>query len=105
MRGLSWRKRWPRRGGVLGWRKLFPVEGDSAVAELRFDEATWAEIWLENIQLNQVGGDRTEGARVRIRLSSLPEPVGLDDLLELIEEARTWLIKNERGRVPLEFDE
>jgi hypothetical protein len=114
-----------RDSGAVTFVKLYPLEGDSAVAELKVGGEQWGELHLEDIKLDREGEDRLKGARVVLtiyprlerqttwrRLSRRragnwapsAEPWGflLDDLLEILGEARRWLLENERGREPLD---
>lgn len=88
--------------------KLYPVEGDSAIAELWIDGDVWAQIELEGINLDTLGNARTEGAAFKVML--FPPPRGskpgwwefdLADLEMQLSKAKEWLIENERGREPL----
>lgn len=88
---------------------LFPVEGDSAIAELWHDGEVWAEVWLEGLQLDARGEDRVRNASAMVRLYSRPasaEPdwmeYRLDEVMAELTTARDWLLDNERGRVPVE---
>lgn len=91
--------------------KLYPVEGDSAIAELWFGSAPWAQVTLEGIHLDQLGEERTRGVRLLVSLFGPPEGAETDwwqfDLLEVQRQlalAQDWLIENERLRVPLTED-
>jgi hypothetical protein len=44
---------------------LFPVEGDSAIAELWHDEQVWADVRLDGVRLDAHGEDRTASATTR----------------------------------------
>ena len=46
----------------------YPVEGESAFAELLYDGAQWAEVHLEDVEPARVGEQRTENARVVVVL-------------------------------------
>lgn len=92
--------------------KLFPVEGDSAIAELWFGEAPWAQIWLTGINLDAVGDERVRD--VEFRGSLFPPPAAADpgwwefelsDVEDRLSAAKDWLRDNERHRVPLDSDE
>src|SRR3954454_17579838 len=91
------------------WQQmLYPVEGDSAIAELYFGEEPWATVRLTKIDLEAEGEARISEARYVAELQ--PQPDGAPwrfDLLEMESElaaAREHLAENERGRVPLEGD-
>jgi hypothetical protein len=83
---------------------VFPVEGDTAIVELLHDGEQWAELRLEDLRLDAVGEDRLESAH--IVLTVIPAEDGsarefdLDDARAQLDEARDWLIENERGRRP-----
>jgi hypothetical protein len=94
---------------------LYPVEGDSAIAELYYDDEQWANVWLEGINLDAVGDARVQEARVVVELfSPLPGPaearwgsswrLDLDEVCRRLDDARQILIENERGRVPVADD-
>ena len=89
--------------------KLFPAEGDGAIAELWFFDCPWAQVELQGIRLEEVGAARV--ADVGFRVSLFPVPDGADrgwwefDLVEVEEqlaEAREWLLDNESRRLPLD---
>jgi hypothetical protein len=88
----------------FGMQMVFPVEGDTAIVELLHDGEQWAELRLEDLRLDAVGEDRLEGAH--IVLTVIPAEDGsvrefdLDDARAQLDEARDWLIENERGRRP-----
>jgi hypothetical protein len=107
-----------------GWRALrsFPVEGDSAEYELWLDGELFALLWLDGIDLNAHGRDRTKNARVMVnfferrpseragakelvtltrREAARPFGAAFDEAAELLREGRDWLFENEQGRVPL----
>jgi ribosomal protein L7/L12 len=88
---------------------LFPVEGDSAVAELWHDDEIWAEVRLEGLRLNASGEDRITSATAMVRLFALPAGAApgrrdyhLDDILAELSAAQEWLLDNERGRSPVD---
>ena len=85
---------------ALSWRKFYPVEGDSAVAELLVGDRVWAEVVLEGLRLDQRGADRVTEARVVLRLHGSLDAFDLSAALGSIEEAQKWLFENERGREP-----
>lgn len=89
--------------------RLYPIEGDSAVAELWFGGAVWAQLELEGIELGAVGRDRTRHVTERLHL--FPAPTGLDnewwsfhlsDVQDQLALAKAWLLENEQGRLPVE---
>jgi hypothetical protein len=93
-------------GPGLRWSRLYPAEGDSALAELTSDGLVWGEARLENIGLTEVGEARIAGARVVLRLfasedGGRPLEFDLDQVNTLLAEARAWLLENEQGRLPL----
>jgi len=86
----------------LRFMRLYPVEGDTAIAELMLGEVIWGDLRLEGIDLDAFGEARTANSRVVVRL--LPDrdsEFDLEQLVALLREAEEWLIENERGRVPL----
>ena len=89
--------------------RLYPVEGESAIAELWFGEAPWAQVALVGVNQNAVADARTTDARFIIDLYPPPEDAEPDWWrfdLTLVEEqldgAKKWLLENEAGRVPLD---
>lgn len=89
--------------------KLYPAEGDSAVAELWFGEAPWAQVELTGISLDQVGRDRV--SEVGFKVSFFAPPAGaepawwgfdLQDVEDGLGNAKEWLLGNERGRLPFD---
>jgi hypothetical protein len=90
---------------------FYPVEGDSAIVELMYDDAQWADVRLEDLRLDAVGDARLEGARVVVSLFAKPADSGRDeptwwefdyaDVRAQLDEARDWLLDNERGREPV----
>lgn len=90
----------------MQFTKCYPVEGDSAFAEVTAGGEVVADVWLSDIALSARGDARVESAQVRVRFYSSPEsPSSADlDLAEVeaaLGQARAWLFENERGRVPL----
>jgi len=106
----------------------FPVEGESAMAELWYDDDEWADLQLEGLNLGADGEERTADARAVVALY-LPRRFGKDhtwrfDLsdapaqleqashrkrwwpfdaaaaLAQLERARDSLFENERDRDP-----
>jgi len=47
---------------------FFPVEGESAIAELYYDGDNWADVHLEDVDLGGFGEQRTANARVVVEL-------------------------------------
>lgn len=98
-------------GPGLWWQKFYPVEGDSAVAEMWAGDEMWADLRIEGIHLEAVDAGRLEGAQVVLRVfgpskQSKLAPDGRHWELEAaaalkqLDDARLWLLENERGRVP-----
>jgi hypothetical protein len=90
----------------FGMQMVFPVEGDTAIVELLYDGAQWAELRIEGLRLDAVGEDRLAGSRIILTVSP-PEDgtlweFDLDDARAQLDEARDWLVENERGRRPEE---
>ena len=88
--------------------RLFPVEGDSAIAELCHRGEVWADLRLDGIRTNSRGEERIADARPVLRIyprHAGDEPVwwewNLDDVSAQLAEARDWLLDNERGREPI----
>jgi hypothetical protein len=87
---------------------FYPVEGDSAIVELMYDDAQWADMRLEDLRLDAVGDARLEGARVVVSLFPKSADGSRDeqtwwefdyaDVRAQLDEARDWLLDNERGR-------
>jgi hypothetical protein len=111
---------------ALTFVKLYPAEGDSAVAELHYGGEIWGDIRLEKLNLHARGEARLEDADVVLRVyprakprsaftawmsrrrrstprvaSDEPWEWNLDDLMAVLNEARAWLLENERGREPV----
>jgi len=92
--------------GSLSFQKLYPVEGDTAIAELLAGDEIWGDLRLEDIKLDQRGEDRLHGVRVVISIYGTGEGRELeefdfDECVALLRQAREWLLENERGREPL----
>lgn len=91
---------------AMRFMKCYPAEGDSAVAELWAGDDVVADVWLSDIGLSEHGDARVERASVRVRFYTSPElaasaDLDLNELQSVLEQAREWLMDNERGRVPL----
>jgi hypothetical protein len=88
----------------FGMQMVFPLDGDTAIVELLHDGEQWAELRLENLRLDAVGEDRLHGARIVLTVipaeDGVPRQFELDDARAQLDEARDWLIENERGRRP-----
>ncbi len=89
--------------------KLYPVEGDSAIAELWFGDAPWAQVELTGIRLDQVESERVSEAGFKVSFFAPPASAmpawwefDLLDVEEGIGSAKKWLLDNERGRLPLD---
>ena len=96
----------PRRWGApprsLSFVRLYPAEGDSAIAELMCGEVEWGSLQLEGIDLNALGAARTANAHVVLRLvADRGWELELEHAVALLRAAEAWLIENEQGRVPL----
>lgn len=86
--------------------KLFPVDTESAVAELYFGELIWAYVSLEGIDEAAAGAERVADARVVVEFWREPDkPTGVWDFnldlagaLEQLAQAEAWLLENETGR-------
>jgi hypothetical protein len=92
---------------------FYPVEGESAIVELYYDDDQWANVWLEGVRLDALGDARLEQARVMVSFFS-PTTHGtaakagggpswkldLDEVRRRLDDARERLLENERGRVP-----
>jgi hypothetical protein len=85
--------------------KLYPVEGDSAIAEVVYDEDAWADLRLEDIDLEARGNARIENARVVLRLYGPAEQefweFDFASATEQLLEARDWLLEHESTREPI----
>jgi hypothetical protein len=88
-----------------GLAKLYPVEGDSALAELWQNDEPWAELRLEGIDVKARGEERVANARVLLRLYGPAEEgwrdFELDRAMEQLGQARDWLMEHERTREPV----
>jgi hypothetical protein len=114
--------------GRFEMARSFPVEGDSAYAELHFDGEVWADLHLEGIDLDETSTGRTANARVmvdlyltrligyetwRFEFDEAPARLevaarrkrwwgfGVAEALREFRQARDWLLENEQGRFPL----
>jgi len=88
------------------WQPTYPAEGDSPVPELLFGGELIGDLRLENIQVDRRGNERL--AETRAVLSLYPATTAirefeLDSFLLILQEARDWLLDNERGREPEEL--
>jgi large subunit ribosomal protein L7/L12 len=89
--------------------RLYPVEGDSAIAELWHGDDVWADLRLDGIRLDEHGEQRVAGVRCVLRLYPPPDGADpawwewdLDAVLAQLTAARAWLLDNERGRAPID---
>jgi hypothetical protein len=95
-------------GERFAMQMVFPVEGDSAIVELLHDGEQWADVRLEGLRLDAVGEDRLEDSTVV--LTVFPPPDGnawtfdLADARGQLDDAREWLVENERGREPFDAE-
>jgi large subunit ribosomal protein L7/L12 len=87
---------------------LFPVEGDTAIAELCHRGEVWADLRLAGVRTDSRGEERVAEARPVLRIYPRPagaEPIwwewDLDAVSAQLAEARDWLLDNERGREPI----
>ena len=84
----------------------FPIEGDTAIVELLHDGEQWADLRLENLRVDAVGEDRLAGARIVLtvfpREDGEPREFDLEQARAQLDEARDWLLENERGRQPFD---
>ena len=90
---------------------FFPVEGDSAIAELLWYGEQIAGVSLEGVDLEAEGSARTLHARAVVEfygpLSSEPAsnfPIDLREVIKKLEEAEQWLLENEEGRVSVDAE-
>jgi hypothetical protein len=108
----------------LHFVRYYPVEGDSAIAELMCGDDVWADLRLEGIDLTAVGAARAANARIVMRVcpqyrkrrrarsrtarksrrsgSGESWEFEFDYRLcqELLARASDWLMENEEGRYP-----
>jgi hypothetical protein len=88
--------------------KLFPVERESAIAELYFAQRVWAYVSLEGVDQAAAGSARIRNARAVVEFWREPDkPTGgwdfdldLAGALEQLRRAEAWLLENESGRAP-----
>jgi hypothetical protein len=88
--------------------KLFPVEWETAIAELYFEKRVWAYVSLEGVDQEATGSARIRNARVVVEFWREPDkPTGAWDFnldlaaaLEQLKRAEAWLLENETGRAP-----
>ena len=84
---------------------FFPVEGDTAIAELMSGDDIWGDLRLDGIDLAARGPARTAHAVVQLRLFPPPDgraywDFGFEEAQGLLSRAKAWLLKNEHGRIP-----
>lgn len=95
----------------MWWQKFYPVEGDSAFAEMWAGEQMWADLHLEDIHLDRLGEERVQGTRQVLTLFSPTTPsdfaprgttwaLDATEVVAQLEQARSWLLENEKGRTP-----
>ena len=90
---------------------FYPVEGDSAIVELYLGDEQWADVMLDQIDLNAEGHARI--ANVKVVVLFYPPhgdeqkwwELDLNEVETQLRSAREWLLENEGGRVPLDDDE
>jgi hypothetical protein len=103
-----------QRSGYQAWAedrgfkmaKLFPVDWESAIAELYFGDLIWAYVSLEGVDETATGSARVRNARVVVEFWREPDkPRGVWDfnldlagVLEQLRRAEAWLMENETGR-------
>ena len=88
--------------------KLFPVERETAIAELYFDNRVWAYVSLEDVDQEAIGSARVGHARVVVEFWREPDKrtgvwdfsLDLAEALEQLKRAEAWLVENETGRAP-----
>ena len=88
--------------------KLFPVDWETAIAELYFADRIWAYVSLEGVDQAAAGSARVASARVVVEFWREPDkPTGVWDFdldlagaLEQLRRAEAWLLENETGRAP-----
>lgn len=89
----------------LRFVKLYPVEGESAIAEIWFGEEPIGQLSLRGVRQEAVGAARAVDAQVELAIYPSPDTVQwslpLSDFLAQIEKARAWLMQNEEGRTPV----
>jgi ribosomal protein L7/L12 len=90
--------------------RCYPIEGET-FAELWFGESVWGQVTISNVHHDRVGEARVADAR--FVLSLYPPLSGaarewwdfdLDDVRTQLEEARAWLLDNERDVQPVDRD-
>jgi hypothetical protein len=90
----------------FGMQMVFPVEGHTAIVELLHDGEQWAELRIEDLRLDAVGEDRLADSRIVLTVfppeDGTPWEFDLEDARAQLDEARDWLVENERGRRPEE---
>jgi ribosomal protein L7/L12 len=89
--------------------RLYPVEGDSAIAELWHGDDIWADLRLDGIRVDELGEQRVAGARCVLRLYPPRDGADpawwewdVDAVVDQLTAARAWLLDNERGRAPID---
>lgn len=95
----------------LAWQKVYPVEGDSAVAEILAGNELWCDLHLEGIQLHETGQNRILGAKPILTVYPPPGATALSpsgkyweldasEALACLKGALEWLLENEKSRDP-----
>ena len=78
---------------------VYPSAGDSAIAEILYDDKIVADLSLTGIDLRDIGQERLKTATIRLRLETAPD-LDLDSFLAIIAVAQERLLANERTRFP-----
>lgn len=87
----------------LRFAPFYPVEGDTAIAELFRGDEMWGDLRLEGIDLTAVGEARTSAVSSRLRLfgpldGSQHWEFDYAGVCEVLQRAHRWLIENEQNR-------
>jgi len=88
--------------------RLFPVDEESAIAELWYGDAPCGAVEMRDIEPDAVGDDRVKAATFVVSLYSPPPgnqrewwEFDLDAVEDQPRQARNWLLDNERRRLPI----
>jgi ribosomal protein L7/L12 len=90
--------------------RCYPVEGET-FAELWFGDSAWGRVTISGIHHDRAAEARVADARFLLSLYPPPSSAAhewwdfdLDDVRTQLDEARAWLLGNEQGAQPVDWD-